>query len=171
MKKRFPKNWLPAVLLLYSWAVPAIGAERCVSCDPPTKLLSFNVVCYFKELPDYLKRCKVGAKFIKRVTVDGAEVQDDSREGNLAAENPALEVSCNDAVLYNGSSHRYTDLLGTRIQGESGPHPAVILPRGVLHGGPDDRSGNHTADAILELDVDSELITSPGICYIWAGYP
>jgi hypothetical protein len=138
-------------------------------CRPPTKTTCFNLVCYFddEKNPHGFKSCKAAAKFNKRVTVDGGEVQDDSNLGD----NPQFEVTCDNKILFNNSARRFTDLLGTRIQGETGPHPSISIPRGELHSGSDGRSGDHISPAVLELDTGNQLLRTRGQCYIWTGAP
>ena len=156
---------------------PGQGHPRCPdgNCNPPTKSICFNLVCHYNfpgEGPDQGqhregKSCKVAARFEKLVTIDGGEVTDDSTHPN----NPELEVSCDNKMVYNNSAHRFTDLLGTRIQGEMGPHPAITLPRGALHAGAGESSGSHVAASVLELDTGRGFERARGTCFIWTGLP
>jgi len=82
-------------------------------------------------------------------------------------ENPTLVVTCDDRKVFNNSARRFTSLLGTRIQGETGPFPSILLPRGALHSGANNTSGDHVSDSILELD-EHRL---EGSCHIWTGFP
>lgn len=138
-------------------------------CEEKTKDVCFNVVCYYHnpQNPPGYKSCRAAAKFQKDVTLSGGEVEDDSNVKN----NPELEVSCENTVLYNNSSNRFTNLLGTRFQGQTGPFPAVLLPRGALHSGSNGSSGNHTSSSILEIDSTHGQLKAQGSCYIWTGAP
>ncbi|OFZ19480.1 MAG: hypothetical protein A2X94_09020 [Bdellovibrionales bacterium GWB1_55_8] len=147
------------------------------NCTPPTKSVCFNLVCHYdfqqhiqgeeQQNGSGLKSCKVAARFDKLVTIDGGEVTDDS----IHPDNPELEVSCDDKLVYNNSARRFTDLLGTRIQGQMGPHPAITLPRGALHAGSGETSGRHIAPSVLELDTGRGFERARGTCYIWTGAP
>lgn len=142
--------------------------DQCPDCKPPTKPVCFNLVCSYQfDGWDKHASCKVAATFVKDVTKDGGEVTDDSQDDN----NPRLEVSCDGIPIFNNSARRYTDLLGTRIQGQEGPDPAVTLPRGELHTGPDGISGGHYSYSTLELDDDTLRRSAKGSCFIWTGYP
>ena len=139
-------------------------------CELPTQMACFNLVCYYNnaENPDGYKNCKVASRFNKLVTIDGGEVQDDS----TIPDNPEFEVSCEDKLIYNNSARRFTDLLGTRIQGEAGPHPSITIPRGALHSGVHGTSGDHIAPSVFEIDTGSHgLLRTRGTCYIWTGVP
>jgi len=150
-------------------------------CEIEKKSECFNLVCYFKatdhgrdllsDSGNGFKNCKAAAVFNKDMTKDGGEVQDDSTSEN----NPALSVSCDDKpAFFDNSSHRYTSLLGTRIQGQTGPHPAIFLPRGALHSGANDQSGPHVANSVLEIDtgvMGSDVQRLTGYCDIWTGAP
>jgi hypothetical protein len=137
------------------------------ACRVPSKEVSFNLVCYYNDRhnPEGYENCKAAAKFQKDVTTDGGEVADDS----TFKDNPQLEVSCGHSTLFNNSARRFTDLLGSRIQGETGPHPAITLPRGALHSGSDRTSGDHVSSSTLEIDIGTKLLRTQGICYIWSG--
>jgi hypothetical protein len=138
-------------------------------CEPKKKDVCFNVQCdfYNADNPVGFRSCKAAARFHKNVTRDGGEIQDDSNSSN----NPEFEVNCEGVQLYNNSSHRYTDLLGTRIQGQSGPFPAILLPRGSLHSGANGTSGDHVSPSILEIDSGSRIVRTYGSCHIWTGEP
>jgi hypothetical protein len=143
---------------------------QCHDCQPKTKPACFNLVCYYDNIQsphDEFRHCKAAATFNAPVTIDGGEFQSDSRDGN----NPQLEVTCDGNVIFNNSAHRYTDLLGSRIQGETGPHPAILLPRGELHSGADDHSGDHQSPSTLQLDGQDGPVSAQGTCYIWTGNP
>jgi hypothetical protein len=112
----------------------------------------------------YARSCTVSATFRKDVTLDGGEVQDDSNGEN----HPQMQVECDGRVIFGPSgAHRFTDLLGTRIQGQSGPTPAVLLPRAALHSGADGQSGSHYSQSILEVGGER----ARGSCFIWSGNP
>ncbi len=166
----------PGMVLAQSGAgaprpIPTSPPSHCPDgrCRPETRETCFNLVCYYSnpQNPVGYQSCKVSAKFDKRVTIGGGEVQDDSFQRN----NPEFEVECDNSVLFNNSARRFTDALGTRIQGESGPHPAITLPRGALHSGADGTSGDHVSPSTLELDVGSSLLRTSGSCFIWTGIP
>ena len=147
-------------------------------CKPKTKETCFNLVCHYdlRERDrdhandrdrDHTRHCTVASVFKKDVTRDGGEVRDDSDDKN----NPTLEVTCDGMKIYNNSSRRSTDLLGTRIQGQTGPSPAILLSRGELHTGADGQSGGHYANSSLELDTGTEFERGSGQCFIWTGLP
>ncbi len=138
-------------------------------CEVPVKETCFNVVCEFsnEHAPEGMQNCRAAAVFNKNVTTTGGEVADDSTASN----NPTFEVTCNGVPLFNNSAHRYTDLLGTRIQGETGPHPAISLPRGALHTGPNGSAGYHVSPSRLEIDSVDGHAYSSGKCSIWTGAP
>lgn len=141
----------------------------CPDCTDPTREVCFNLMCHYEFKNEYgsPKNCTVSSTFTKNVTVDGGEVQDDSSVGN----NPRLDISCDNEKIFNNSAHRFTDLLGTRIQGQTGPSPAVLLPRGALHSGQEGQSGSHYSKSILELDNGREFVRANGKCFIWTGTP
>jgi hypothetical protein len=85
--------------------------------------------------------------------------------------NPKLEVVCDGETIFNNSARRFTGLLGTRIQGESGPFPALILPRGALHSGANGGSGPHVSKALIEIDDGRRVFQEEGRCHIWTGNP
>ena len=149
---------------------------RDPTCNPPTRPVCFNLVCYYHDKDAQTGQyhdCKVASTFIKNVSVDGGEVDDVSVSPN----NPTLEVTCdqNPAPLYNNSSYRSTDLLGTTIQGQAGPNPTITLPRGELHTGSDNNlGGNHTSPSLLTIDYGTagdEHQSLRGECDIWTGNP
>ncbi len=145
---------------------PCHGEE----CEQPTRPVCFNIVCNYESHDNRGDKtsCKAASTFFAPVTLDGGEVESQSHLGN----NPQLEVTCDDnKVTYNNSARRYTDLLETRIQGEEGPTPAILLPRGELHSGPDHKSGNHVSPSILELQGEHGLERLEGSCQIWTGAP
>src|SRR5690242_19757913 len=94
-------------------------------CKPKTREVCFNVVCSFidKDQPAGYENCRVASTFNKRGRLGGGEVEDDS----VQATNPQLQVKCEGGTIFNNSARRFTDLLGTRIQGETGAFPALIL--------------------------------------------
>lgn len=114
--------------------------------------------------------CKAVAIFEKVVTLDGGEVADHSPVAStpLSPQIPRLTVECDNETKYNDHARRFTDLLSTRIQGLSGPFPAIYLPRGALH------TGQHVSDSYLEIDSGiptNRAIRMPGKCYVWTGAP
>jgi hypothetical protein len=109
------------------------------------------------------KQCRVVTTFYKHVTVDGAEMNDESDLIN----NPWLEVRCDGLTVFNDRARRFTALLGTRIQGESGHFPCLQLPRGTLHSGSNGTSGAHVAQAFFEVDVGNFFFHGKGKCQIW----
>jgi len=151
-------------------------------CRVPTREECFNLVCDYEFEHDVVindgnggggnhraRRCTVAAKFNKNVTIDGGEVQDDSTDSN----NPQMQVSCDGTSIFGPSgTHRFTDLLGTRIQGQMGPNPALLLPRGALHTGAEhDTSGSHYSQSMLELRGEDGPSRAYGKCFIWTGAP
>jgi hypothetical protein len=140
----------------------------CPHCTPETKPACFNVVCHYEmEYESAYHKCTAATKFTKAITLDGGEVVDNSNGEN----NPTLEVSCDGHVIYNNNARRFTDMLGTRIQGESGPVPAILLPRGELHTGADGQGGGHYSSSVIELDDPSGFTRGKGKCFIWTGFP
>jgi hypothetical protein len=151
--------------------------QTCDKCKVPTRDVCFNLVCHYdfdedvkiSGDEDHIRHCTAASTFRKDVTLEGGEVADDS--GREDDNNPTLEVSCNGRKIWGNSAHRYTDLLGTRIQGQTGPNPAITLPRGELHSGPDHRSGSHYSRSTLELDLGEKVVRAKGSCFIWTGAP
>jgi len=141
--------------------------DTCPNCTPPTKPVCFNLMCHYESDGPTDKSCTASSTFIKNVTIDGGEVVDDSASPN----NPTFEVSCDATTIYNNSSYRYTDLLGTRIQGQEGPDPALLLPRGELHSAAAGTNGGHYSDSILELSGPDGFHRVHGQCFIWTGNP
>ena len=138
----------------------------CRDCQDPTRETCFNLVCHYEfEGEGTPRHCTASTIFNKAVTRDGGEVQDDSNLSN----NPRLEVSCDDKVVFANSARRYTDLLGTRIQGQTGPTPAILLPRGTLHSGSEGSNGGHYSRSILEIDTGQHFLRGKGKCFIWTG--
>ncbi len=139
------------------------------NCEPKTKEECFNLVCHYKNKREHggFERCRAAATFVKDVTLDGGEVRDDSNKRN----HPSFEVVCDSTPIYNNGAYRFTDLLGTRIQAQTGPHPAITLPRGALHSGTDGTSGDHISPSILEVDTENGVDRLHGQCYIWTGNP
>lgn len=140
---------------------PSPSSSPCPDCTQPTKNVSFTLACSYKNSnnPTGYKDCEVSSTFTKAVTLDGGEIVDDSVLGN----NPALVVTCDGVVVYNDSGHRSTGLLGSTIQGESGPFPAFTLDRGELH------DGSHVAGSYLTVDTgNNSFLTTRGSCQILA---
>lgn len=127
------------------------------NCPQPTRPVCFNLVCSFQKdgHDGPYEKCTVASTFTHLVTEDGSEVWNNS-EGSF---NPVFEVQCDNEVIYNGSGHRYTDYLGTRIQAIPGPYPGMDLPPGSL------REVRHYSDSTLEF-LDQKLT---GTCYIYTG--
>lgn len=144
------------------------GGPGCPDCAPETEEACFNLVCNYEFEPSSgVRKCSVASTFVKDVTKDGGEVVDNSDWKN----NPIFEVSCDGEKIFNNRARRFTDLLGTRIQGESGPTPAILLPRGQLHTSADGQGGGHYSRSVLELDNGHGFIRGKGSCFIWTGYP
>src|SRR5262249_3164778 len=101
-------------------------------------------------------KCEAGAVFTKFVTDDGEEIRDISDDHTQ----PRFEVACDQKTLFNGSAHRFTDWAGTRIQADTGPFPAVLLPHGAL------KEGHRYEASALEL-ADGESLR--GYCFIYTG--
>jgi hypothetical protein len=147
--------------------------HHCPDCVPETRDVCFNLVCHYDFDEDHgpadheHHHCTAAATFTKAVTLDGGEVADNSHEGS----NPALNISCDDHEYDPRPARRFTGLLGTRIQGETGPTPAILLPRGELHTGPGDQNSGHYSKSILELDADHGFKRGDGSCFIWTGLP
>lgn len=120
-----------------------------------TKEACFTVVCHYqaKDRDDHYQKCRAASTFVTRVTSDGGEVQGDSDLTN----SPKFEVECDGHMIYNNGARRFTDLLGTRIQAETGPFPAIVLPRGELH------DGHHFSPSWLELGEQNLR----GSCYLY----
>lgn len=166
-------------IALAAGSARADGGGNCPDghdCTPPTRPVCFNLVCYYHDKDakngEY-KECKAASTFIKNVTEDGGEVADVSEHPF----NPTLEVTCdnNPSPVYNNSAYRSTDLLGTKIQGQTGPNPSISLPRGELHTGSDNNlGGNHESPSELAIDVGTAHDGQQrlrGECQIWTGNP
>lgn len=117
-----------------------------------TRPTCFNLYCVYQKDGD---RCEAAATFNHFVTDEGRETWGNSTEGN----NPVYSVSCGGHSIYSGSGHRYTDRLGTRIQGIPGPFPAIVLPVGAL------KELRHYSESTLETRDETYL----GTCYIYTG--
>lgn len=157
-------------LLLGASMAFADDADSCdgPNCRVPTRTTCFNVVCYYQSEMDNFKNCRASATFKKNVTKDGGEVADDSTFEN----NPRFEVQCDGKTIFNNSARRFTGMLGTRIQAEAGPLPAIFLPRGELHGdGYRGNAGDHVSMSYLELDTQNGPERLQGTCHIWTGAP
>jgi hypothetical protein len=129
--------------------------ERCKDCDPP-KEVCFNVYCNYAREDRYgFEKCKAVSVFKKLVAADGDEIQDVSRR----PQNPQLAIECDSRVIFNNSGRRYTDYLGTRIQAETGPYPAILLPKHALE------EGRRYVNSSLELD--GQFLK--GYCYLYTG--
>lgn len=143
--------------------------DECKLQPAPKGFANFNVVCYYKsaDAPKSLQACKVASTFQKAITPDGAEVADSSPEGlgHASPLVPTFNVECDRTLSFNDHARRQTNLLNTRIQALTGPHPAIYLPRGSLH------AGFHVEDSLLEIDYRDEQLRLEGQCYIWTGNP
>ncbi len=160
------------VLALTLGATAARADDDCQgpNCKPPTKDVCFNLLCNYEcgdHDGNHEKSCTVSSTFVKAVTLDGGEVEDNSESPN----NPTLELSCDGKVLFNNSAYRYTEGLGTRIQGQEGPTPAITLPRGELHSTSVGQGGGHYSPSTLEFQSSEGFEKLRGSCFIWAGYP
>lgn len=115
----------------------------------------FNVFCrFYKEHARGNKPiCYAGARFNKAVGAHGGEVFDDS----AYPESPQFEVECEGSTIHNSAGQRYTDRVGTRIQAETGPYPAIVLPSGAL------RDRRQRVDSELEL----RDATYSGDCFLY----
>jgi hypothetical protein len=169
--------FVAGMMLFGLGSVPSFAGDHdCPSCEDPTREVCFNLVCHYDfdhdnafvdDQGESHERCTAASTFKKAVTVDGGEVQDDSTLEN----NPQLEVVCGGKKIFSSGAHRYTDLLGTRIQGLTGPNPAVLLPRGELHSGAEGQSGSHYSPSTLELAGKKGFARAKGTCFIWTGTP
>lgn len=123
------------------------------------RMTTFNVFCKYKPTDEggRYKKCYAGAWFWKDVSKSGREIEDNS-EYPL---NPVFEVECDGDTVFNENGRRFTDREGTRIQAETGPYPAIILPRGAL------AEGRRAVPSYLELRTQ----TLKGSCQIYTGEP
>ncbi|MGZ6371569.1 MAG: hypothetical protein ACXWPM_12505, partial [Bdellovibrionota bacterium] len=121
----------------------------------------FNIVCDYRADHDSDDRdgpfhqCRAASVFKKLVTEQGEEIRDRSSFPN----NPALDVQCDGRTVFNNSARRFTDDLGTRIQAEEGPYPAILLPRGVL-------TDRHQY-SVSQLELEGQSLS--GFCYVYTG--
>ena len=124
---------------------------------PPVQEICFNLVCSYQRegREGTYEKCQAAARFKKWVTAGGGEIWDRSEGVN----HPEFEVECDEYMIFNNSALRYTDSLGTRIQGRTGPYPAVVIPRGSL------RDGHSYVPSSLEFS-DQHL---RGYCYVYSG--
>lgn len=134
--------------------------KDCPPPERPPRPVCFNVYCTYQGdeqqgAKKHYDRCTAAASFVHLVADDGDEVFDNSADSS----NPAFEVQCDSQVLYDGPAHRYTDRLGSRIQGIPGPYPAIVLPVGAL------TELRHYSESSLEVD-DQRL---SGDCYVYTG--
>jgi hypothetical protein len=134
-------------------------------CPFPTKQVCFDMVCNYKSKSrdsydprdSQYKTCRAAVRFQKWVGVDGREVWDTS----TTPFNPEFEVECDHQLIYHSAGTRFTDELGTRIQAETSPYPAILLPKGAL------REGHRYALSSLELDGQALR----GHCYLYTTNP
>ncbi len=140
----------------------------CPACHEKTKPVCMNLKCDYKfRHHDKDINCAVVTVFNKTVTEDGGEVSDVSGKDD----DVKMEIACEGTPIWNGPARRFTDLLGTRIQGEQGPNPAITLPRGVLHSNEDGKGAGHYSHSRLELQTDEGWKRADGACFIWSGNP
>ncbi len=138
------------------------GPEKGPVCKNPKdcegiRPVCFNVFCEYKSKDPHstYNACSVGTIFWKDVSDSGKEIGDNSIQGN----NPDFEVECDKSRIFNSSGHRYTDFMGTRIQAQIGPWPAITLPHGAL------ADGHRYVLSDLELGAEKYR----GFCYIYTG--
>lgn len=149
---------LGALLLLQSGNASAEGGGcQYGNCPDGARTVCFNVVCnYEKEGTGRgFNRCQAAARFLKNVTASGGEIKDRSE----TPFNPEFEVQCDGRVLFNNAAHRYTDALGTRLQAETGPFPAVLLPQNSLR--------DFHSYVISALELRDQALR--GFCYVYTG--
>ncbi len=130
-------------------------------CRPKTKEVCFNLYCSYEvEGPrDHeLKSCTAASTFSKKVTLEGAEVPE-TLDGNL-------EVKC-DGQTWVGRADIFTGLLGTRVQGKTGPDPAIFLPRGALTASCGPQTQGHYTESSIEINDDGKFSRSRGKCFVW----
>jgi hypothetical protein len=137
--------------------------NNCIGndCKPKTKEVCFNLYCNyeFEEHGDHAqKSCSAASTFRKQVTLEGAEVPQ-TLDGNL-------EVKC-DGQSWYGRADIFTGLLGTRIEGKTGPDPAIFLPRGALNAGSDGLTQGHYSDSGIEITEQGKFTHGRGKCFIW----
>jgi hypothetical protein len=118
----------------------------------------FNVYCTYKlaaegNNPGVI--CHSAAKFEKAVTANGGEIEDNSEY----PKNPNFQVECDNEKIFNHPSRRFTDRQGTRIQAQTGPYPAIVLPQGAL------TVGRQAVKSTLEL----RDVAIPGACFVYTG--
>ncbi len=137
------------------------GACKGKDCAPEHEIC-LNVFCSFHgkdgDHDQDGEMCEAAAVFQKEVDPDGDEIHDST----ASPHNPAFAVACEHRTIFQGPAHRYTDDMGTRLQAEAGPFPAVILPPGALH------EGHREVPALLELSGERKV---PGSCQIYTGEP
>ncbi len=147
-----------AMIALAAGVIPeASNAGDCSDGKcPGARRVCFNLYCEFdarEKDSNRFKQCEAAARILKWVGADGSEILDRSSKSN----HPSLQVRCDEKVLYNNSSYRFTDEKGTRIQAVPGPYPAVLLPRGTLE------DGHGHVLAALELSRQ----TLKGSCHLY----
>lgn len=125
----------------------------------PTRPLCFNLLCNYNRIDPVVgfQHCQAASVFEKLVGLTGFEIPDYS----AFPFNPQFEVECDQKIIYNSSAHRFTDIFGTRIQAESGPFPAILLPIGSLR--------EEHRYILSSLELGSQQM--PGFCYIYNGAP
>lgn len=142
--------------------------DDCPACHEKTKTVCLNLMCnYTFKYGDKERTCTAAAVFDKKVTKDGGEVSDVSGKDDAVK----MEVSCEGYPIWNPPARRFTDLLGTRIQGQQGPDPAISLPRGVLHSSEEGKGAGHYSYSTLELNTQDGFKRAHGSCFIWSGNP
>ena len=162
MTKKLAIGYLAILLSSQTYA-----ADRSINCDergcqPKTKEVCFNVYCNyeFEGARDHEKKsCSAASTFTKKVSEQGAEIPE-TVDGNL-------EVKC-DGQSWIGRADVFTGLLGTRLQGKTGPDPAVFLPRTALSSSTADHTQGHYTESGIEINDDGKFLHGHGKCYIWS---
>jgi hypothetical protein len=148
------------MMILALQSTSAFAGEKCPDgkkCEEPPRQVCFNMLCTYQSDDPHARYqlCHTAARFVKWVTNEGEEIFDDSEHPF----NPEFEVECDEDLLFNEGARRFTDRLGTRIQSQTGPYPATLLPRGALHDG-------HRYE-ISTLEMGDEILR--GYCYLYTG--
>jgi hypothetical protein len=158
---RLVSKLVPAVIMLSSLIAssPARSeeelVEKCKDCEPPHEIC-FNAYCNYARDDRYgFEKCRAVSVFKKLVNADGSEIFDVSRRPN----NPQFAVECDGRAIFNNSARRYTDYMGTRIQAETGPYPAILFPKRALSDG-----RGYVASS---LELDGQILK--GYCYLYTG--
>lgn len=102
---------------------------------------AFHIFCTYEKQEGRPQRCHTAALLRKTVRGDGEELLDNS----ALPRQTHFEAECDGALIFNGAAQRFTDHMGTRLQPETGPYPATVLPEGAL------RAGRRRSQSVLEL--------------------